>query len=491
MASRENTTIQVALILSVMTTITLAVFTYMFQAKAKTATENQKELQNSLNRAENTNNINETKILALTYMIGATEQERGQIDSQISSFNQGGELDDVQSMLDAFDQDMQLYGQGMTIAGEGYVNYSNVPSNLVQTIRQQNILITKLENDNLQLAGEKVKLTTDKTDAIAQADAKTQAATTDLTSERASFNTDRDRINGEKQTQAQALQNQVTQANQARDAKLQEVAALGKEVGILQQTVDAMKILRQPKSERFEVPDGQVTSVNQQNNTVWIDLGTAHGLKELTTFSVYDRKQPGVMRDKSEIKAKIQVVRILDMRLAEARILEDSLANPVLKGDIIHSPAFQAGTTTHFALAGFFDLDGDGKSDMEKVRNMIVSIGGVIDASVDDDGTRTGKVTVNTQFLLKGKTGELVSTKGYNDLLREIQFYDVEQLTFPDFLKFVGYKREVLSVSLGRGADSSQFTGDLQNRSTPNTLLDETRKQRFPPRRGEGGAFPN
>jgi hypothetical protein len=489
MASRENTTIQVALILSIMTTITLAVFTYMFHSKAKTADDTAVKTGEQLKAAENKNLMGETKIKALMFMIGAPGIDRGAVDSEISSYNSGGDLDGIQTLLDNFDQNMQLYGQGMSVADGDYINYANVPSNLIQTIRQQNIMITKLEDDNLQLAGEKVKLATDKTDAIAQADAKTQTANTDLTGERSAFNTDRDRINGEKQTQAQALQNQVIQANQTRDAKLQEVSALGKEVGILQQTVDAMKILRQPKSERFEVPDGQITSVNQLNNTVWIDLGTVHGVKALTTFSVYDRKQPGVMRDKSEIKAKIQVVRILDLRLAEARILDDSLTNPILKGDLIHSPAFQAGTTMHFALAGFFDLDGDGKSDMDKVKYMITSMGGVIDAEVAEDGTRTGKVTVNTQYLLKGTTGELVFTKGYKDLLREIQSYDVEQLTFPTFLKFVGYKREVISVSLGRGADSSQFTGDLQNRSRPNTLPDETRKQRFPPRRGENGAF--
>jgi hypothetical protein len=119
---------------------------------------------------------------------------------------------------------------------------------------------------------------------------------------------------------------------------------------------------------------------------------------------------------------------------------------------------------------------------------MITLVGGVIDVEIKPDGTRVGKVTVNTRYLLKG-TKNPSNNKAYSDLIREIHDYDVEQITFPTFLKYVGYKREVLSVSLGRGADSSQFTGDLDKREIAPTLPDETRKQRFPPRRGEDGAF--
>jgi len=281
----------------------------------------------------------------------------------------------------------------------------------------------------------------------------------------------------------------VIAANESRDLKVREVAGLAKENTTLVSTLEAMKIQRQPKSERFEVPDGRITMVQQQNSTVWIDLGAFHGLKELTTFAVYDIKEPGVMHEKSDIKAKIQVTRILDDRLAEARILDDSVTNPILRGDLIHSPVFQAATQIHFALAGFFDLDSDGKNDFDKVKSMISAMGGVIDAEIRPDGTREGKITVNTRYLLKGTTKDLISTKGYNELLREVQFYDVEQITFPTFLKFVGYKREVLSTTLGRGADSSQFLGDLENREIAPRLLDETRKERFPPRRGQNGAF--
>ena len=37
------------------------------------------------------------------------------------------------------------------------------------------------------------------------------------------------------------------------------------------------------------------------------------------------------------------------------------------------------------------DLDKDGLSDLDKVRNLITVNGGVVDAELKDDGTRAGK----------------------------------------------------------------------------------------------------
>ena len=486
MASRENTTIQVALILSVMCTITLAAFTYMFFNKAKTSDGLLVQLQNKVSSMTNKNSVNETKIKALKYMMGDAKIKRGEIDPEIQTYGAGGELSDVETLLTNFESDMELYGQGMPAETRSYLS---IPANLLQTIKQQNDSIIKLQKDYELLKSEQAQTMITEAAKSQKAMAAQTAAEDELQRERTKFNTDFQRITAEKAEQAQTAQSQVIAANESRDLKVREVAGLAKENTTLVSTLEAMKIQRQPKSERFEIPDGRITMVQQQNSTVWFDLGAFHGLKELTTFAVYDIKEPGVMHEKSDIKAKIQITRILDDRLAEARILDDSVTNPILRGDLIHSPVFQAATQIHFALAGFFDLDSDGTNDFDKVKSMISAMGGVIDAEIRPDGTIEGKITPNTRYLLKGTTKDLLSTKSYNELLREVQFYDVEQITFPTFLKFVGYKREVLSTTLGRGADSSQFLGDLENREIAPRLLDETRKERFPPRRGQNGAF--
>ena len=141
MASRENTTIQVALILSVMCTITLGVFTYMFFNKAKTATEKATGLQSTVNDMTNKNNANLTKIKGLKFMIGDPQIKRGEVESEISSYESGGDLEDVKVLLEQFDGNMELYGQGMP---EETRTYASIPANLLQTIKQQNDLNTKL-----------------------------------------------------------------------------------------------------------------------------------------------------------------------------------------------------------------------------------------------------------------------------------------------------------------------------------------------------------
>ncbi|MDE0736326.1 MAG: hypothetical protein OSB47_10920, partial [Pirellulaceae bacterium] len=203
-------------------------------------------------------------------------------------------------------------------------------------------------------------------------------------------------------------------------------------------------------------------------------------------------KENGVMRNAKEIKARIQITKVLDQHLSEARITEDELQDPILPGDQIHSPAWQAGTRIHFALAGFFDVNGDGKSDRETIRNMIASVGGIIDAEVHDDGSKTGKITASTRYVIKSDYEKLGGAKGYHDLMNEIQFHDVEQISLESFLNYVGWKQETLWVSLGRGADSRNFIRGLTEREKPSTLSNESFRQREPlkkPGRGNNGAF--
>ena len=69
-------------------------------------------------------------------------------------------------------------------------------------------------------------------------------------------------------------------------------------------------------------------------------------------------------------------------RLSEARILEDTPSNPIIGGDVIHTPAWSPGQRVHFALAMKMDINKDGIDDYEMVKNIIQMNGGVIDAEL-------------------------------------------------------------------------------------------------------------
>jgi hypothetical protein len=55
-----------------------------------------------------------------------------------------------------------------------------------------------------------------------------------------------------------------------------------------------------------------------------------------------------------------------------------------------------------FALAGLFDLDGDGVDDRAKVRQIITQAHAKIDAEVLPDGTVQGDLTVETNYFVRG-----------------------------------------------------------------------------------------
>src|SRR4029078_6892055 len=98
---------------------------------------------------------------------------------------------------------------------------------------------------------------------------------------------------------------------------------------------------------------------------------------------------------KAKQKGTIEVTRVLDEHLSEARITSDDPKNPILSGDRIYSPAWHRGKQLHFALTGIIDVNGDGISDLQIVRNLITLNGGVLDAYLNDDGGVEGTMSVN------------------------------------------------------------------------------------------------
>jgi hypothetical protein len=221
--------------------------------------------------------------------------------------------------------------------------------------------------------------------------------------------------------------------------------------------------LDQQKETTFETADGEITWVNQGSRIVWINLGSVDGLQRQMTFSVLDKSQSGVMA--AEIKGRIEVTRIMEPHLAEARILEDSLSDPILPGDKIYSPSFRKGQRTHFALAGFLDIDGDGRSDQEKVKSIISTNNGVIDCELKEDGAIVGKIESTTRYLVKGdrptdKSNERL-TRGYTEMIGEATRLGIESITLDTLMDRMGYfdYSRVVPMQRGGGALNTEEGG--------------------------------
>ena len=58
----------------------------------------------------------------------------------------------------------------------------------------------------------------------------------------------------------------------------------------------------------------------------------------------------------------------------------------MLPGDRIFSQVWDRGRQVGIGIAGFVDIDNDGKDDLDKLKAIIAASGGVVDAAPDETG---------------------------------------------------------------------------------------------------------
>lgn len=200
--------------------------------------------------------------------------------------------------------------------------------------------------------------------------------------------------------------------------------------------------------------DGEVTKVNPSARTVWVNLGSYDNLPKHLTFSVQARGVPAG----SEVpaKGKLEVTQILSDHLAECRIVEDDLRDPILPGDNIFTQMWEPGQRTRFAFAGKIDIDDNGSDDMDRVRAMVARAGGQIDAEVVN-GELRGKLDIETRYLVLGTVpADKNSADRYNELTAEAERLGIQRVPMAVFFDQIGYKREARTQSFGSGASGTR-----------------------------------
>ncbi len=295
----------------------------------------------------------------------------------------------------------------------------------------------------------------------------------------------------------------------------------------------AIRRLKAEKFERedvsFEVADGRVVFVDKEQGVVHINIGRADGLRVGTTFSVYQKDNSGIARRNLEdIKAKIQVISVSGPRKATARILDpelavrrradegsddyysrtsryyqDALLRPIAANDPIYSPTFTRGEVPHFSVVGFVDLDGDGRSDRERFRNLVTSGGAKLDNEVDDEGNYIIQTPISykTKFLVIADLGDqskvtdgkrLASIQKINqaksDLQEQAEDNGIRIVSLGAFLNYMGYqataspwvKGEDYQTTLSAGAASDSVSGSLGRRQSQgnNSAIHDLQKRR-------------
>jgi hypothetical protein len=459
MPARQDQTLQIFLIVFIFLFLVSAVVAYLGWKGYGEATQKADGLDGQLKQKQQ-------------------ELTKAQDDSATARQMMGfGPTDSTDSVKEAFDKDMKTFGAG--VADEASRSYRKV----LEAVFTEGELLKVREakqKDELKAQAETIAAMTGKHEAqLTSFQKATNDAKQDAANLKNAFAEDRQKLEETKVALQKNLDEQrTTYEKQVTDltGKLDKTT---KDYNKLERANVVLKEQRKDEPGSFEIADGRISSVNQGDGTVWIDLGSADSLRRQVTFSVFNADEFDAA--KAEKKGSIEVTRVIGDHLAEARITEDTAANPIIPGDQIYSQVWHRGKKLRFALTGIIDFDGDGQSDMQLAHNLIELNGGSVDAYVKEDGKVEGEITPNTRYLVLGEfpTSSLEANQSaaWQSMNKEAAAMGVENITIPEFLAQMGYKPQDRTVQLGAGAAARDFPARSPGAYTP-----VMPRQRFRPR---------
>jgi hypothetical protein len=434
MPARENYGLQVALILLVMVAVVLSITTYVYFRRSE---ERLKELQSARAEAQQTRDAwhkTRLEIEVFRHVLGYESKTSAELAAIRQGLDSSPAVDQVWAN---FEQDMSL---GQPTGAPERLDYRRLVGDLFAAVQRRTAQLADANEQVKILQAEKDDLRAVEAKRVAVAQQGQQDAQANLASVQQAFSQSRAQFVDTTNALATKISDKDQEYRQLAADSQTRIEDLTKKREQAWELVKAHRErIRKLEPQTPESPAGTVTAVNEQLKSVWINLGRADGLQGRMTFSVFDQRD----RSLTKVKGRLEVTRVTEDHVAEARILQSPLADPILAGDWIASPAFRKGQKTHFALAGLLDIDGDGRSDHARVRALITSNGGVVDAELLEDGTIAGRLTNDTRYLVQGQRPtdrtNVQLTAGYSKLIAEAADLAIEPMTLPKLLERMGY----------------------------------------------------
>jgi hypothetical protein len=431
MASSENQGLQIALIILFGLMIVLSVTTFIFFKDYQEAETRATTDKAAADKATGDMNVEKGNVEMLKEIIGFKK------DATMESVTASSTAD-FAKYAGALPADKKFYRDALDAV---YASLQKVQADHKATSEQ----IATLQAVNAAFE----KSATEKVTAAEEARNK---AVADLDAERTKFM----EAQKKSETEKKDLVDQLAKAQQEKAAEIEKVK---KELEVVQKKVGTELELNKGLAEKnkrlqgetFAIDDGEVRSINVRNKAVWINVGRADDLRPQVTFNVH---AAGLKPSDNLKKAKIEVTQILGEHLAEAKILEDSLEDPIVPGDKIYTPLWDPGRPEHFAIAGRIDFDGDGRDDHERLRNLIRLSGGVIDAELQPDGSIKGAMTVETRYLVLGPIeSESKTREAYNSMVQTAKQYGADTLMVDKLLDRIGWHEATKLVRFGHDSN--------------------------------------
>ena len=423
--ARESQGLQIALIVFVMLTVVLGVTTFLYHSRYSEALKSVKDEQDHAAQDRTKLANRETECSELKRMVGMSEKSIGDVREK-------------------FDADMKRYATNFP---EQDRFYSPMLNHLWDAVEDRSKDVKKLK-DTVQDLDSRFALRESAKDkqidqfkeAVTKAGDDVTKLTTDFDEQRAKTLSDQ---KGFLEKLTAARKDTVVQVEQV-SAKVKEAEAVARgEATTIQVQGEIIHKLNQPT---MDIPAGVITGVSQAGGMVWINLGRADYLNRQTTLNVYSGSSSDM--NHAVKKATVEVTRILGDHIAEARIVDDKITDPILPGDKIHTPFWAPGEQIHYALAGFMDLDEDGHNQLGTVSQLVTANGGVVDCLLDPLGNRLGELSPRTRYLVLGNEPSTKSppelVKQYSLLVGEADRLNIKKMTLSELKQRMGYKKTVL-----------------------------------------------
>jgi len=278
----------------------------------------------------------------------------------------------------------------------------------------------------------------------------------------------------------------IASANKQRDAANATSAQYGNI------NANLVKIVANMDSPIPTYHDAEILWVNSDSKMVRVNLGSNHGLRPRMPFSVYNADVKEISVNSG--KGKIEITKIIDGNTAEARVTEDILVNPILKGDIIYTPVWNPGQHIHVALSSGLDLDGDNIPDPNRIIMLIKQGGGEVDAYIDDltgelinengkmvrETFLVGAINDETRYLVIGKTPDPDSSvtlfNARRELTEDAKNHGLITIFLDDLLALMGYRQQSQTVGFGprnRATNKYEMQSDVINHQMPGRVFNK------------------
>lgn len=338
------------------------------------------------------------RVNRLLSMMGIGEFTPKDLEEMSAEFASDEKLGPVEQ---EYSEAMKLFGPTVAPTDK---NLLKLPKYLTDTVRRRNEAIQAALEREKQLNAQLAATIQSETKAREAAETAQKSAEDDLKKARQEHTLAVKRLNAEKEDEIKKFQANLGRVQQ-------QVTTLRGQNRELQTKNDKqavtiakqMDIINQFKNPDFAAPQGEITSVANGGTLVWIDLGSADGLRAGVPFSVISSDEVNI--SEANTKAKLVVTEVVDLHLCRARVTESSsYRNPILTGDKVYSPVWRPGRKSSFVLVGKMDMNGDGKDDLDQVKELIRNSGGIIDDELDAKGNRNkgAGMSPNTTYMVLG-----------------------------------------------------------------------------------------